>query len=71
MEKKIEDFKLGDEVLTPSGDGLIWCIALDTIHVKHPYFKDGRDYLFSKYHLKPTHHTQKSIQVLSINPHLK
>lgn len=65
-------FGIGDQVETPFGPGEVWKITSETIHVKHPHFKDGKDFLFSKYHFNPYHHTQRNVSELKKqNDHVK
>ena len=60
-------FSVGDLVNTPYGEGEVWKVTEKSVHVKHWHGKKNckHDWLFSKYLIATTHHSQNPVSVLS------
>ena len=57
-------FSVGDKVMTPYMEGVVWKVTDKSIHVKHWDVRKGI-WMFSKYLTEPTHHSQNPVSAIS------
>jgi hypothetical protein len=55
----MDEIKTDDIVRTPYGNGIVWKVSHEAVHVRH-YKKNG-DATFSKFYFHPTHYSQRHI----------
>ena len=56
---KEQIFKKDDIVRTPFGNGIVWKVTYEAVHIRH--YKKNDEVSFSKYHFHPKHHSQRHI----------